>query len=247
MDDRDLGAALIAVARGAIDAAFGRPEARLRPHGALDRPGATFVTLKQEGELRGCIGSLEAHRLLAVDVRANALAAAFEDPRFAPLSARELDVTTVEVSLLSPASRFDVADEDDLLARLQPGVDGIVLAIGARRATFLPQVWESLPDPRDFVGALKRKAGLPADFWSPEIRVSRYTVAKWHQAEFDMDLATGAAQSAAGPSQGARPLGGGEHSSPRGDHTAAGPSQGARPLLEAGGREAAKRRGWGRD
>ena len=189
MDDRDLGAALIATARGAIDAAFGRPEARVRPHAALDRPGATFVTLKQDGELRGCIGSLEAHRLLAIDVRRNALAAAFNDPRFAPLAAGELDVTTVEVSLLSPASRFAVADEEDLLARLEPGVDGIVLELGRRRATFLPQVWESLPDPRDFIGALKRKAGMPANFWSPEMRVSRYTVARWHQAEFATELA----------------------------------------------------------
>ena len=189
MDDRDLGAALIATARGAIDAAFGRPEARVRPHAALDRPGATFVTLKQDGELRGCIGSLEAHRLLAIDVRRNALAAAFSDPRFPPLAARELEVTTVEVSLLSPASRVEVADEEDLLARLEPGVDGIVLELGRRRATFLPQVWETLPDPRDFIGALKRKAGMPASFWSPEMRVSRYTVSKWQQAEFASELA----------------------------------------------------------
>ena len=189
MDDRDLGAALIATARGAIDAAFGRPEDRVRPHAALDRPGATFVTLKQDGELRGCIGSLEAHRLLAIDVRRNALAAAFSDPRFPPLAARELEVTTVEVSLLSPAARVEVADEEDLLARLEPGVDGIVLELGRRRATFLPQVWETLPDPRDFIGALKRKAGMPASFWSPEMRVSRYTVSKWQQAEFASELA----------------------------------------------------------
>ncbi len=190
MSDRELGRALIAIARGAIDAAFGRAEARVPPHAALDRPGATFVTLKQEHELRGCIGSLEAHRLLAIDVRRNALAAAFSDPRFAPLAMRELEVTAVEVSLLSPASLFEVAGEDDLLARLVPGVDGIVLELGRRRATFLPQVWESLPDPRDFVDALKRKAGLPANFWSPDIRVSRYTVARWHEAEFETELAT---------------------------------------------------------
>ena len=194
MIDRELGAALIAAARGAIESAFGRPDARVRAHEALERPGATFVTLKQDGELRGCIGSLEARRLLAVDVRANARAAAFDDPRFAPLSLGELDVTTVEVSLLAPATRFAVAGEDDLCARLEPGVDGVVLELGRRRATFLPQVWESLPDPRDFIGALKRKAGLPADFWSPEIRVSRYTVAKWHEAEFDTELATDEAQ-----------------------------------------------------
>jgi AmmeMemoRadiSam system protein A len=194
MDDRDLGAALIATARGAIDAAFGRPEARVRPHAALDRPGATFVTLKQDGELRGCIGTLEAHRLLAIDVRRNALAAAFSDPRFAPLAEGELGMTMVEVSLLSPAARVEVADEEDLLARLEPGVDGIVLELGRRRATFLPQVWESLPDPRDFIGALKRKAGMPANFWSAEMRVSRYTVAKWHQAEFATEPAAGEAK-----------------------------------------------------
>ena len=112
----------------------------------------------------------------------------FNDPRFAPLVAPELAVTTVEVSLLSPASRVEVADEEDLLARLEPGVDGIVLELGRRRATFLPQVWESLPDPRDFIGALKRKAGMPASFWSPEMRVSRYTVARWQQAEFASEL-----------------------------------------------------------
>jgi len=190
MTDRHLGAALILAARGAIEAAFGRLDARARPHAALDEPGATFVTLEQDGELRGCIGSLVAHRKLAVDVRENALAAAFRDPRFAPLTSRELEATTVEVSLLAPPAAFEVAGEDDLLSRLEPGVDGIVIELGARRATFLPQVWESLPDPRDFVGALKRKAGLPADFWSPEVRVSRYTVARWHEAEFDGELAT---------------------------------------------------------
>ena len=190
MSDRILGAALIAAARGAIEGAFGRLDARVRPHAALEEPGATFVTLERDGELRGCIGSLVAHRKLAVDVRENALAAAFRDPRFAPLTSRELEATTVEVSLLAPPAPFEVAGEDDLLSRLEPGVDGIVIELGARRATFLPQVWESLPDPRDFVGALKRKAGLPADFWSPEVRVSRYTVARWHEAEFDGELAT---------------------------------------------------------
>jgi AmmeMemoRadiSam system protein A len=190
VSDRTLGAALIAAARGAIEGAFGRLDHRARPHAALEEPGATFVTLEQDGELRGCIGSLVAHRKLAVDVRENALAAAFRDPRFAPLTSRELEATTVEVSLLAPPAAFDVAGEDDLLSRLEPGVDGIVIELGARRATFLPQVWESLPDPRDFVGALKRKAGLPADFWSPEVRVSRYTVARWHEAEFDGELAT---------------------------------------------------------
>lgn len=202
MSDRDLGAALIATARGAIASAFGRPEARVRTHPALDAPGATFVTLTKEGELRGCIGSLVARRPLAVDVRENALAAAFCDPRFPRLSVFELDVTSVEVSLLAPPVAVEVDGEDDLLARLEPGVDGIVLEAGARRATFLPQVWESLPDPRAFVRALKRKAGLPEDFWSRDVRVSRYTVAKWRES--DLDEARGAASGAPLPTE-ARP------------------------------------------
>jgi AmmeMemoRadiSam system protein A len=183
--DPSLGAALIATARGAIDGAFGRPVASVRAHPALDRPGATFVTLMLHGELRGCIGSLEARRALATDVRHNALAAAFGDPRFEPLARHEVEATSVEVSLLSAAAVVEVADEDDLLARLRPGVDGIVLELGARRATFLPQVWDALPDARDFLRALKRKAGMPADFWSGEIRVSRYTNTKWREDEFD--------------------------------------------------------------
>lgn len=189
MPDTDFGTTLLALARTAIAHRLGRGPAPVIPDDPrLHEKGATFITLAKDGELRGCIGSLEAHRLLAIDVRRNALAAAFNDPRFAPLVAPELAVTTVEVSLLSPVSRVEVADEEDLLARLEPGVDGIVLELGRRRATFLPQVWESLPDPRDFIGALKRKAGMPASFWSPEMRVSRYTVARWQQAEFDSEL-----------------------------------------------------------
>lgn len=186
MADRQLGSALIATARGAIDEAFGRRAAAVRPHPALERPGATFVTLVLDGELRGCIGTLEARRPLAIDVRHNALGAAFDDPRFAPLTSREAASTRVEVSLLSPTTRVEVAGEDDLVGRLAPGVDGIVLELGRRRATFLPQVWETLPHPREFLRALKRKAGMPADFWSPGIRVSRYTHTKWREADVDL-------------------------------------------------------------
>ncbi len=179
----DLGATLLALARSAIAERFGRPESAAAGHPALERPGATFVTLQQAGELRGCIGSLEAHRSLLLDVRANAQAAAFHDPRFAPLTARELEITRVEVSLLSAPEPMMVASELALLAALRPGVDGLILSLGPRRATFLPQVWESLPDPVEFVAHLKRKAGLPFDFWSAEIRCSRYTVAKWSEAD----------------------------------------------------------------
>lgn len=143
---------------------------------ALAEPGAAFVTLQREGGLRGCIGSLEAHRPLGQDVIANAQAAAFRDPRFPPLQSAELPGLHVEVSVLSAPAPFPFTDEADLLARLQPGVDGLILEAGAgHRGTFLPAVWESLPEPRDFLTELRRKAGLPADHPLTEARLWRYT------------------------------------------------------------------------
>ena len=103
------------------------------------------------------------------------------DPRFAPLGEQELARTRVEVSLLTPAEPFPVASEADALARLRPGIDGLILSYGSQRATFLPQVWESLPDPRQFVAELKRKAGLPAAFWHQEVILARYGVRKWKE------------------------------------------------------------------
>ncbi len=176
-----LGEALLTIARNAIAQHFGLPT---QPPGELPElaePGATFVTLTRNGQLRGCIGSLEAHRQLLVDVAENALAAAFRDHRFAPLTAEEFTTTRVEVSLLTAPKPFPVADEADAIARLRPGVDGLLLGYRQRRATFLPQVWESLPDPRQFLAQLKLKAGLPADFWHPEIRLARYGVRKWKE------------------------------------------------------------------
>ncbi len=184
MAERELGRALLTIARSAIGAQLGLGPVASASHGALGRPAATFVTLKHAGELRGCIGSLKALRPLGVDVRENAIAAAFRDPRFPPLAAIEFEATSVEVSLLSADERVVVVDEEDLIARLRPGVDGLVLECGRHRATFLPQVWESLPEPRGFVAALKRKAGLRGDFWSPEVNVSRYGVTKWTESEF---------------------------------------------------------------
>lgn len=183
MSHTELSTALLQTAREAIARAFGRDGAMAPQHAALDRPGATFVTLMQQGDLRGCIGTLRAHRPLRQDVEQNALAAAFCDPRFAPLTAVELDITRIEVSLLSASTPLPFADEDDLLQRLRPGVDGVVLEYLGRRATFLPQVWDGLPDPREFIVALKRKAGLAADFWHQEIRMSRYQVSKWQEPE----------------------------------------------------------------
>ena len=178
-----LGSALLALARSAIANHFGShaAPAELPPLPELTQPGATFVTLTQNGALRGCIGSLQAHRPLADDVAANAVAAAFRDPRFAPLTAEELARTRVEVSLLSPAKALVFRDEADALAQLQPGVDGLILSYGAHRATFLPQVWENLPDRHQFLAHLKQKAGLPADFWSPQLVLERYHVRKWKE------------------------------------------------------------------
>jgi len=182
MDD-NLGRALLIRARNAIAGEFGIRPSSEPDDAALARPGAVFVTLTQHGQLRGCIGSLEAHRALDADVRANARAAAFGDPRFAPLSADELARTRVEVSLLTPAAPIDFTDQDDAIRQLRPGVDGVILEWHSRRGTFLPQVWESLPERRLFLAHLKQKAGLPADFWAPDVKLHRYEVRKWKEPE----------------------------------------------------------------
>ncbi len=177
------GATLLAIARGAIAGELG--EARpAYPHDPwLEEPGASFVTLNCGGRLRGCIGSLFAEQALRIDVEENARAAAFRDPRFAPLAHREYPQLGVEVSLLSPLVAIDVGSESQLLAQLRPNIDGVLLEYGRQRSTFLPQVWEQLPEPRAFLEHLKIKAGLPADFWAHDIRVSRYTVSKWRELE----------------------------------------------------------------
>ena len=185
-EENPSGAVLLALARAAIERELAREpgRAQLADDGApwLRERGACFVTLTQQGALRGCIGTLEAHRALRDDVRANALAAAFRDPRFGPLTARELEITEVEVSLLSPMQALPCADEAHALRQLRPGIDGVVFEYGARRSTFLPQVWEQLPDGRDFMAHLKRKAGLPAGFWHTDVRLQRYTVSKWKES-----------------------------------------------------------------
>ena len=181
MSTDPLGQALLAIARNAIAARFGHPATAFAPQAELSAPGATFVTLTQSGQLRGCIGSLEPYRALADDVAENAVAAAFRDPRFAPLEGDELAHTRVEVSLLAAAQAIDFVDEDDAIAQLRPGVDGVILSYGSRRATFLPQVWESLPEAHRFIAQLKLKAGLPADFWAPGISLARYEVKKWKE------------------------------------------------------------------
>jgi AmmeMemoRadiSam system protein B/AmmeMemoRadiSam system protein A len=177
----DLGPALLVRARNAIAARLDQPTRAEPDHPALAEPGATFVTLTRDGDLRGCIGSLEAHRPLDRDVRANAVAAAFSDPRFPPLTLAELADTRVEVSLLTAPQPMSFTSEADALRQLRPNVDGVILVAGHRRATFLPQVWEQLPTPRQFMAHLKQKAGLPADWWSSEVQLQRYEVRKWKE------------------------------------------------------------------
>jgi len=182
--DAGLGGALLARARNAIADAFSLPSVHEPFHPALKAPGATFVTLRLQGELRGCVGTLSAVRPLGDDVRLQALCAAFRDSRFAPLAPGEFAELAIEVSLLEPALPIAARSEADAHAALRPGVDGVILRWRGAHATFLPQVWEQLPDPRDFLAALKRKAGLAAHFWADDVELSRYRVRKFTEPEW---------------------------------------------------------------
>ena len=141
----------------------------------LQEKRATFVTLNRSGNLRGCIGALQAFRPLVVDVAHNAYSAAFSDPRFTPLQADEMNGLDIHISILSPSEPMSFDSEQALIEQLQPGIDGLIMEEGVQRGTFLPSVWESLPDPATFLAHLKLKAGLPANYWSDDIKVSRYT------------------------------------------------------------------------
>lgn len=142
---------------------------------AVSKPGASFVTLKRDGELRGCIGSLAPVNSLLEDVANNAFAAAFRDPRFPALTPAELQELEIGISVLGPTTPIKFGNEAELLGLLRPGIDGLVLREGNHRGTFLPAVWESLPKPADFLGHLKQKAGLPEDYWSDNLEIERYT------------------------------------------------------------------------
>jgi AmmeMemoRadiSam system protein A len=180
----DRGSVLLALARAALEESLGlSPDSPVPQQPWLEEERATFITLRSAGELRGCIGTLRAHRPLIEDVRQNARAAAFEDPRFPPLKVEELEAIRIEVSLLSPLERLDVASESELTEQLEPGRDGVLLECGFNRGTFLPQVWEQLPDPHTFLERLKRKAGLKETFWSPELKIWRYRVHKWSEGD----------------------------------------------------------------
>ena len=170
---------LLELARASIDVALEQGE--LAPyrrdcfHPELNRAGASFVTLRNDNGLRGCCGTIDATRPLTRDVWDNAWAAAFADPRFPPLLAEEWLQTSVQISVLGEPQRCAAGCEMELIRTLRPGVDGLILQFGARRTTFLPAVWEQLPDPVHFVRHLKLKAGWPMDFWPAGMQAWRYT------------------------------------------------------------------------
>jgi AmmeMemoRadiSam system protein A len=177
----DAGSVLLPLARAAIASELGLTRQANEDLQWLKRQGACFITLKRDHRLRGCIGTLRAHRSLAEDVKANAVAAAFRDPRFAPLTAEEFDGVSLEISVLSALEPLGFADEPDALRQLRVGVDGVVFEFGYHTGTFLPQVWEDFKEPAEFLAHLKYKAGLPPDFWDQDVKLSRYTVHKWRE------------------------------------------------------------------
>lgn len=175
------GSQLVARARGAVERTFVGGTAPPAEEAWWSEPAATFVTLTRGGELRGCIGSVSPRRPLLEDVEHNARAAAFQDPRFAPLRPEELDAVRFEVSLLGPLEPLEFTDEADALRQLRPHVDGVVLTWQDHRGLFLPQVWDQLPEPARFLAALKRKAGLSPGFWAADVRLERFEVHKWKE------------------------------------------------------------------
>lgn len=134
-----------------------------------------FVTLHLDGHLRGCIGSLQPKLPLIVDCANNAFLAAFKDPRFGQMTYEEFKNIQLDISVLSESHPMSFNSEENLLKQLRPGIDGLILSDNGNRGTFLPSVWEQLPDPKDFLGHLKQKAGLPTSHWSDTIKIERYT------------------------------------------------------------------------
>ena len=195
LEKNEQGKILLQIARSAISRALhvsGISAAEVDENMPwLSKPGATFVTLTQWGELRGCIGSLQACDPLIEDVSNNAVSAALYDPRFSPLAADELESISLEVSLLSELQPLGFTSEADALAQLRPDIDGVVFEYGPYRSTFLPQVWESLPQPQQFLAKLKSKARLSEDFWAEDVKLSRYTVSKWCETDYSKEYANG--------------------------------------------------------
>ena len=174
---------LLPIARASIASQLGKAHPTDESAAWLREHGASFITLHLQKKLRGCIGSLQAHRPLLDDVKANALAAAFKDPRFKPLTIAEYESIEVEISLLSALSTLSFTDETSALAQLTPHVHGLIFEYGHHRSTFLPQVWESFSDPLMFMAHLKQKAGLPPNFWEPGVKLHTYTVAKFSESQ----------------------------------------------------------------
>lgn len=170
-------ATLLAAARYSIHQALDKGQAcfsHANPDPALRATCATFVTLKRHAVLRGCIGNLEANQSLLDDVMHNARLAAFQDPRFPPLVAAELQDLYVEISVLSSSEALAARSREELLCSLRPGEDGVIVQEGTRRATFLPAVWTHLPDKAQFYDELLRKAGLRSTHWSADLQFFRY-------------------------------------------------------------------------
>ncbi|PTN10984.1 AmmeMemoRadiSam system protein A [Nitrosomonas aestuarii] len=188
MDYREQGKTLLQIARSSIARTLQvdhfNTDAIDISANWLAEPGATFITLTQYGLLRGCIGSLQAHQALIDNVSSNAVSAALHDNRFSPVTINDFDSICLEVSLLSTLQPLTFTSEADALAQLRPGIDGVLMEYGVYRSTFLPQVWERLLQPCEFLGQLKLKAGLCPDFWDDAIRLRLYTVQKWRETDF---------------------------------------------------------------
>lgn len=177
---------LLIIARKAISAAVNREPVQSIPFDSLSpnlsERGASFVTLKLNGNLRGCIGTLEAYQPLAQDVQEHAIAAALQDFRFPPVKSHELVHIEIEISHLTVPDKLEYNQPDELLTRLRPGIDGVILDDGYRKATFLPQVWEQLPDPAEFLSHLCMKMGASQNFWRNQIlNVMTYQVEEFHE------------------------------------------------------------------
>ncbi len=170
---------LLQVARESIEYSLGHRHAMPVDADAYDeqllQQGGSFVTLDKKGALRGCIGTLQPYQPLINDVAEHARAAAFSDPRFPPVGIDEFADIVISVSVLGDPEVINFSDEEDLISQLRPSLDGLILEADGARGTFLPSVWESLPEPRQFLQQLKRKAGLPLDYWSDSLKISRYT------------------------------------------------------------------------
>lgn len=183
MTDTNKGKTLLHLARSAIAKELGFVSHDLPRTPWLEEPGATFVTLTLHGRMHGCIGSLEPNRPVIDDVRHNAVAAAFQDPRFAPLTKDEFADAVIDVALLSKPETIRFSTEDDALKQLNPGVDGVIFEYGSNRATFLPHAWADMPHAKDLLAQLKSQAGLAEDFWSVDVKLSRFTIQKWYEVK----------------------------------------------------------------